>query len=437
MAGYKHILRSELFSVWLENCDASHSSKMLHVRDYVFGKSGYLLKGEDTQLKKEVSRMCSKFQKRWFEAKRNRKIFEIKNRSWLCLAAFSSVQPLNVGGRPRKSFMELNKQNKRRRVEVLRHQGTPQELALAAEMNVRKEGCEDAAKIMQETMQTTPSQAVKLRQAWKSAKSSRMYKVLTDDEGLGLFIDGDFSRDQWILLRKTTARCNAPQIYPSYKKLLNARKKCLPDRNTIEITEILAEVPLQELLDHTAQRILSLDIDGLDEIPLSADLELLCKWGFDGSSDHHNYKQKFVDDEADDSSIFITSMVPLQLRLRNNPEQIIWINHMPSSTRLCRPIRIQFRKETTALSLRERDNIQAQISNLVPKLISNFRVHYSMVCSMIDGKVCSALTGTSSQNCCVCQASPKQFNNLEAMKLRPVNNSTFEYGVSPLHARIR
>lgn len=192
------------------------------------------------------------------------------------------------------------------------------------------------------------------------------------------------------------------------------------------------------MLDHTVQRILSLtlEIESLNDVALE-DLELLSKWGFDGSSDQSNYKQRYEGVDEDDSAIFITSMVPLMLRLRNDPDRILWMNRMPSSTRLCRPIRIQFKKETVALSLHEKEFLDAQIESLIPSLISNFRIHHTMICSMIDGKVCSALTGISSQKCCVCQASPKQFNNIGAMQSRSVNKATFEFGLSPLHARIR
>lgn len=348
------------------------------------------MENDDKLIKKEISRLCSDFRKRWVQAKRTLKIFEMKHRNWLSRAAFPAVNSVNSGGRPKKSFMNLSKQTKRRRVENLRPLGTSRELALAAEMNARSEGFKDAAKVVQEVMQTSPSRATKIRQAWKTVKSQQKNNALTDDEGLALFIDGDFSRDQWMLLRTTAARCNAKQMYPSYKNLVKARKNCLPDEKAFLITEISAEVQLQQLLNHTAQRILALENKALHEGPLLEELELLTKWGFDGSSDHSNYKQKFEDHDADDSAIFITSMVPLQLRFKNNPNNIIWMNCMPSSTRLCRPIRIQFRKETTALTLNEKEYLEAQIAKLVPSEFLGNRVHHLMICSMIDGKVCSA-----------------------------------------------
>lgn len=434
MSDYKKMVRKDLFKVWLQEPRASSTIKMQNVRDLILEKARNSSDAERKQLKKDVSRLCSEFNNRWNKARRTHRLFESSNKSWLSCNAFScnSVK----GGRPKKPFSSLNRQNKRRRVKGLRLQGTTSELAFAAGMNARSEGCEDAAKLMQGELQATPNRAREIRKAVKSENDLQKHRVLTNDEGLGFFIDGDFSRDQWILLRKTSKQCNAPQIYPSYKKLVETRQECLPDSSHVVVTEVSAEVHLQALMDHTVQRILSLEIDGIEDLAVE-DLELISKWGFDGSSDHSNYKQKFEGEEEDDSSIFITSMVPLLLRVRGTPERILWMNRLPSSTRLCRPIRIQFKKETTALSLNEKKYIDTQIKNLIPSMVSNFRIHHTMVCSMIDGKVCSALTGISSQKCCVCEASPKQFNNIKAMQSRPVNRSTFEFGLSPLHARIR
>ena len=37
----------------------------------------------------------------------------------------------------------------------------------------------------------------------------------------------------------------------------------------------------------------------------------------------------------------------------------IWENHRPSSSKLCRPLRLQFRQETAAATLEENDRMQA------------------------------------------------------------------------------
>lgn len=128
--------------------------KTQHIYDNLFAHAGNLSADEGKHLRKEMTRLCSNFEKRWAQAHRTKKTFELKNKNWLSSLVFSTDGPSNFGGRPRKPFMELNTQNKRRRVACLRELGTPQELALAAEMNAREEGFADAAKVLQEAMQT-------------------------------------------------------------------------------------------------------------------------------------------------------------------------------------------------------------------------------------------------------------------------------------------
>jgi len=74
-------------------------------------------------------------------------------------------------------------------------------------------------------------------------------------------------------------------------------------------------------------------------------LYLISKWGCDGSSQQSEYKQVFNSECDSDSSIYFTSVVPLQLVSGDidGPNKIILRqNPRPSSPRYCRPIKIQF-----------------------------------------------------------------------------------------------
>lgn len=77
---------------------------------------------------------------------------------------------------------------------------------------------------------------------------------------------------------------------------------------------------------------------------------MLYKWGCDGSSGPHQYKQYIVpDDSYSDSYLFMFLIVPLILRCsnQNNTETIvIWENRRKSSARFCRPIKFLFKKDT-------------------------------------------------------------------------------------------
>lgn len=97
-------------------------------------------------------------------------------------------------------------------------------------------------------------------------------------------------------------------------------------------------------------------INALDPRVVS-NLTLICKWGCDGNSGQSEYKQKFMDQESSDAHIFLTSLVPLQivgLDSEKNQEFVVWKNPRPSSPRFCRPIRIQFVKETVQSTINEK-----------------------------------------------------------------------------------
>lgn len=56
---------------------------------------------------------------------------------------------------------------------------------------------------------------------------------------------------------------------------------------------------------------------------------------------------------------------------------------------------------------------------------------------MVDGKVCNALSESSSAKYNICGANPKEMNNLVKCLNKVVNKKYFEFGLSPLHAKIR
>ena len=107
-----------------------------------------------------------------------------------------------------------------------------------------------------------------------------------------------------------------------------------------------------------------LELPSNQETISERNLLLILKYGFDGSSGHSAYKQKWNDDAvSDDQNVFVTSIVPL--RLQNVLSgKIIWENPRPCSTRFCRPIRIQWLHETNDIARAEKEFIQDQINNL-------------------------------------------------------------------------
>jgi len=87
------------------------------------------------------------------------------------------------------------------------------------------------------------------------------------------------------------------------------------------------------------------------------------------------------------------------------------------ATRYCRPIRIHFKKETTESSLNEMKYIENQIKELKPTKLSinnySIDISHDMQLTMIDGKVCNAVTSTTSTHTCyICKATPIDMNTI-------------------------
>lgn len=141
---------------------------------------------------------------------------------------------------------------------------------------------------------------------------------------------------------------------------------------------------LQSLLNHTAQRLLK-SISNLEQYT-DISTTLYCKWGYDGTSGFQMYKQ-ITPGGSSDESMLVTAMVPLRLECDVNG-QIVWENPVCSSTRYCRPIRLQYIKETINVIQAEEKYISEQI-NSISSFISDsgIVVNFKMDLTMIDGKV--------------------------------------------------
>lgn len=174
----------------------------------------------------------------------------------------------------------------------------------------------------------------------------------------------------------------------------------------------------------------------------------ICKWGCDGSSGHSQYHQTFEISENSknitDESVFLFSFVPLRLTgiTENSKEKfILWENPTPSSTRYCKPMKFIYQKETAEVTKNEVGKIEKEISELKPfKLNTNnevISINYTMVMTMVDGKVINTLTGSSSQICFICKCNPKNMNDLDQMDKFTIDEDNFKYGLSTLHAWIK
>ena len=174
------------------------------------------------------------------------------------------------------------------------------------------------------------------------------------------------------------------------------------------------------------------------------------KGGFDGASSQSLYKQQYTDTDLseavkNEASLFQNAIVPLKLTVN---DETVWYNSKPSSTLFCRPVHLQYKKETKEVTKGEEERLRAEIENLEVCEVSiksedrdlNSILHckYKLDLTMFDGKVVNVLTNTlSSQSCNICSAKPSEMNNLNLVRSKPVNKQALALGLSTLHCWIR
>lgn len=217
----------------------------------------------------------------------------------------------------------------------------------------------------------------------------------TPNEALALFVDLKFTRQKYKLLHAKAQSRNS-DLYPPYYKIEEAEKSCYP-AGEIQISDVSVKIPLQSLLNHTAQRLIQTCDASLFENINRKGLKMISKWGMDGASGQGAYKQIFKDDCGDcsDNSVFMISIVPLRIQ---SADETLWTNPHPSSTRFCRPISFEYIKEKEDSTVEEHRKIEEEVENLKATVITvagkRILVHHKLYVTMIDGKTTSYLTST-------------------------------------------
>ena len=394
---------------------------------------------------KHIYAFIARLKAKWRKAGRHAARFLSANKDWLdaniihdSMTPSSSTQQ-NHRGRPKIPFGEKSERAKRLATDPLT-QHTPEKLIHAAKRRAQSDGRRDLAYVLAHSNET-PKRARKVRRMLSVAPKPPP-KKLTDDQGLALFIDSRYSKASWQNTRLTLSAQNS-DVFPSYNHLRSAKEKCYPAE--ITITGERAEAPLQSLLAHTAARLVELQEPVIRQVAGQdgeVSLQLICKWGYVGSSSQSQYKQGGV---SDDGQILHTSLVPLQLLYGNS---VVWQNRTPSSTRFCRPLKLEYVRETKEVNVREDAYWKDQVSELQPHIVRlvetemeaghlDVIITFRLLETMIDGKVHANVTGTSTQCCTVCKASPKQMNDIEEVRRRDVDSASLLLGLSTMHAWIR
>ena len=163
------------------------------------------------------------------------------------------------------------------------------------------------------------------------------------------------------------------------------------------------------------------------------------KMGFDGASSQSIYNQRYEETDLsiaalNEESLFQTAIVPLKLVIDGKD---IWVNNKPSSPHFCRPVNMQYKKETKEVTVNEEYRLREEMQHLEDfeldeelnsgtKLKAKISIKIDL--TMLDGKAVNAITDTNStQTCNVCKAKPSEMNNLSF--IRKKNQLTAKHNV--------
>lgn len=367
--------------------------------------------------------------------------FRSKFSDWLDECVEVAICVSTVGA-PCKQYEDLSSKSKRKRLSTSLETLSNEEVSDTFKAMLRKEKQPlDAIKIANILPTASPR---RLKRIVKSIPTPSSDTTFTEEEAIALMLQLGLSRDNYITLRKALSE-KGVDVLPSYDKINEKKKSIIPP--PIEITDRKAVIGLGALLENTALRIASdFSSDQLKKIN-SCDLQLICKWGCDGLSALSEYKQINTSESSSEyKSVFMASLVPLRIRKYADSDSPstsfddIWKNSTPGSKAFCRPISFEYIKESKTTTQDLINRIEAEIKNLEPITIEienySFNMSYDLKLTMIDGKVGNAITGTSSTwYCYICGDKKSEFSNIS--KQRSINEETLQFGISPLHARIR
>ena len=340
-------------------------------------------------------------------------------------------------GRPIKEWGDLCERSKRAKIADLANEHHVA-LSLAASKSAKSAEENDSAYILKRT-----SKCVDVAQMRRSIDSLTP-TTMKLEEALALKTQTDLSDSQYQMLRNSALSHNV-KIYPSLNKLGEEKLKCYPEG--IQFNEMSAKCSLQSMLNHTVTRIIDM-IDLKESCKVEMNGILYVKIGFDGASSQSIYKQKFdslnfTEESKQEDSLFSTAIVPLLFKVENID---FWKNSKSSSCHFCRPLHLQYKKETSELCKEEEADLQTQMNQLKPfstdlniaGAVITIKVTFKIDMTMFDGKVINSLTDTkSTQSCNVCGCKPKEMNDIDLVKKKPVNEKALKLGISNLHCWIR
>ena len=261
------MLRRELYALIERHGGVGAVTADSLIKDIESKVGAELSGGTLKECKQRLQVFLSKVRERWRHAHRHEEKFMRENEEWLNgqfdlpvitpLAAAVSAAPR---GRPSLGFTEQQREARRMATDRLVTKHTADKLVHAAKRRARSEGRKDLSYILNKAT-ATPTRPAKVRRLLQRPVS--LPRAYTREQALALFVDANHTKATWQLTRMS-AKEQSANIYPTYREIAAAKRDCYPDGISLQPTR--AEVPLQSLVNHTAERIVILQEDVIRQV---------------------------------------------------------------------------------------------------------------------------------------------------------------------------
>jgi response regulator RpfG family c-di-GMP phosphodiesterase len=250
------IKNSELVEVFLNKQD------LALLTQYVIEK--YRLPEKiTTEISIQLSRkFLSKFKTKWNDAHRMKTRFLEKHNIWCLLSTTINIENelsdeannnKNSVGRPSLDFASCSDRTKQKRSSALCANEGLQAIEHAHLQALRTTRRKPAADIVSVVTAASPKRIKRISESLTTESGDGV--PLTSDEALALILDMGLSKHQYEMLCRCAKKHNFKML-PPYDQLKVAKDQSCPPQECLTVSATRASVPLQHLMDHTAERII-------------------------------------------------------------------------------------------------------------------------------------------------------------------------------------
>lgn len=221
-------------------------------------------------LKRSIASLQTKRNTKLNAVSRKKTRFEEINCTWLDLIfnipidtlINESVPSVSHSGpdRPSLDFVNKSSRSKKREIAQISAQFKydSAKILLVGQHATGHSGEKDLQAVFNELLKS-PGRPHKVKKLLDTASSFSSIIKKTPEEALAFLLNNSLSKNVYTNMR-LESKLSGADIWPTYDDVRRVKSQCRPPKENVSISKNIAKVSLQSLLDHTAQRIVSMQM---------------------------------------------------------------------------------------------------------------------------------------------------------------------------------